>query len=1133
MAVFVAAVLLFGTSTQSVAAKGDDKEDTLPLATSETLTIATDRVTWMSVDAAPDDQRLVIEALGNLYLVPMAGGEAEPLSVSNAFDSQPRFSPDGNHVAFISDRSGSDEVWLVDLASREFRKLSKTSDRTEMASPEWTPDGQHVVVSRSTFELRTYELWMYPLDGGDKGVQITKAKPKSNTPPNTRHNAMGATFDPTGRYVYYARKRGGFAYDVRLPLWQIARRDLQLGREDVLTSAPGSAFRPAISPNGELLVYGTRYAQKTGLRVRNLVTGADDWLAYPVERDDQESRFTRDLLPGYAFTGDGRSIVTAIDGQLSRIDLASRDISVVPVDLTIEQPVARRLDFKRRIGRGPVKGRILAHPQLSPDGSRLAFTAFSRVYVYDLDRGKAAPVSPEDLPAAFPAWSPNGRELVYTTWDGSQGHIYRQRPRANARARAVTRAPGYYMHPLWSRDGKEVIAVRGSAQARLARQNGFGPVVGSDLVRMTVGDGATTVIMSSQGLSRPHFGPEEDRIYLQANGGPIPGKAPQGLVSVRLDGTDRRNHVTVAGPGIYSQSEDAGAQTLNIAPDGEHVLFKFAEQLYVTRPVPFLPNQKLKLGAPNLPLARLTDVGVDAAFFESDSRTVHWMVGNRFYSRALDTLEFGEADEKEEEEEEKEREHENANEEKAAASDAVESAAQADDSDDDGDADTEEAVSEPLKEAHEDVRFVDIDVYLPRHRPEGTLVLTGATAITMADTAVIDDAVIVIEQDRIAAIGPRGDVAIPDSATVIDVAGKFIAPGFIDTHAHFRTARQVSEPVNWSFLANLAYGVTTGMDVQPTTIDLLDAKDRVDAGLMLGPRAFSTGPGVFNNNAFKSKDQALAVLRRYKEHYRVHTIKAYLSGSRKQRQWVIQAADELQLMPTTEGGLDMKLNLTHIIDGFSGLEHALPLPHIQRDVVEFVARSGIAYTPTLLVTYGGPSGENHFFTTETPYEDEKLRRFMPYPFLAAKTLRRNWFHPLEYVTADVAASARKIVEQGGRVGVGAHGQLQGLGYHWELWALTSGGFSNATALELATITGAKMLGLADDIGSLAEGKLADLVVLNSNPLDDIRHTQDLAFVVKGGDMYEAETLNQVWPQSRPLQDMWWWRIAPETTLAAE
>jgi hypothetical protein len=406
-------------------------------------------------------------------------------------------------------------------------------------------------------------------------------------------------------------------------------------------------------------------------------------------------------------------------------------------------------------------------------------------------------------------------------------------------------------------------------------------------------------------------------------------------------------------------------------------------------------------------------------------------------------------------------------------------------------------------------------------------VLKGATVITMAeDASPLEKATVVIRDDRVVYVGDEAGAEIPDDAHRVDASGMFILPGFVDTHAHYRPLRRILDDNNWAFLANLAYGVTTGLDVQPSTTDILAYEDLIDAGLMIGPRALSTGPGIFSNNEFTSVDHAEAVLRRYKDHYGVRNLKSYLAGDRKQRQYIVQAAERLRLMPTTEGGLDMKLDLTHVIDGFSGNEHNLPLVNLYRDTVELVARSGIGYTPTLLVSYGGPWAENYFYTRESPYRDSKLRRFMPANTIAGRTQRIPWFLEEEFTFPALARQAAKIIRAGGRVGVGAHGQLQGLGYHWEMWALASGGLTPLEVLTAATRHGAGMIGVDEDIGTIEAGKLADLVVLRRDPLEDVRNTTEIEYVVKGGELFEAETLDKLWPEKVPLPDQWWWDSGP-------
>ena len=378
---------------------------------------------------------------------------------------------------------------------------------------------------------------------------------------------------------------------------------------------------------------------------------------------------------------------------------------------------------------------------------------------------------------------------------------------------------------------------------------------------------------------------------------------------------------------------------------------------------------------------------------------------------------------------------------------------------------------------------------------------------------------------RIAAVGPSDQVGVPADADRFDVAGQYVLPGFVDTHAHFRPLRRVLDTDNWGFLANLAYGVTTALDVQPSTPDVLAYQDLIDAGLMIGPRALSTGPGIFSNNEFRSAEHTEAVLRRYRDHYGVRNLKAYLAGTRQQRQWIVQAAKALKLMPTTEGALDMKLDLTHVLDGFMGNEHNFPVLDLHADTVELVARSQLAYTPTLLVNYGGPWAESYFYTRESPHRDAKLRRFTPGNVIARRTLRGPWFADSEYTFTRFAQEAAKILRAGGRVGVGSHGQLQGLAFHWEIRALGTA-FTNVEALTAATRGGAEIIGVAQDVGTVAPGKLADLVVLRSDPLVDLRNTEDISMVIKNGELFAAETLDKLWPQKEALPRQWWWDQDP-------
>ena len=222
-----------------------------------------------------------------------------------------------------------------------------------MVSPAWTPDGQYIVVSKSRPpEPGTFGLFMYHRDGGT-GVRIGPAPPPQpgpdaqGPPPPPPTNKMGAVVSPDGRFIYYTQRTGTFTYNARFPLWQIYRHDRETGDASQVTNAQGSAMRPALSPDGKWMVYGTRHKTQTGLRVRNLETGAERWLAYPVTRDDQESRASRDTLPRYDFMPDGKSLIVPIGGKLQRIDFATGEARADSVHRARCRPRSRRASTRR------------------------------------------------------------------------------------------------------------------------------------------------------------------------------------------------------------------------------------------------------------------------------------------------------------------------------------------------------------------------------------------------------------------------------------------------------------------------------------------------------------------------------------------------------------------------------------------------------------------------------------------------------------------------------------------------------------------------------------------------------------------------------------------------------------------
>ena len=1095
----IAAAILSFALAVPVAQEAEDSADSpdLPLEPARTLSLDTDEGTWISVDVSPDGETIVFDLLGDLYTIPFAGGDATPLTEGMAYDSQPRYSPDGSRVVFVSDRDGSENLWLIDVASQATRQVTN-APANNYESPEWLPDGDYLVAAVGAGALaggdrRNPKLWMWHVEGGT-GIQLIEE-------PGSRR-ITGPAPTPDGRHIWFAQRERLWQYNAIFPQYQLAVYDRETGEQYVRTSRYGSAFRPTISPDGAWLVYGTRHEDQTGLRLRELASGDERWLAYPIQRDDQESVAGADVLPGMSFTPDSSEVVVSYGGKIWRVPIAE-DAEPVPVpfrvqaelgigpELAFEYPVDDRVRF-------PVRQIRDAAP--SPDGTTLAFAALDRLYVRPISDGEPRRLTDLDLVEAQPAWSPDGGWIAFVTWSAEDGgHLYKVRADGSAPTVRLSTRSAIFQHPAWSPDGERLVAIQGPVRSFREAARQTAPGASANIVSVPAAGGDWTLVAPTDGRTFPHTTTDPDRIFLYHR--------EDGLVSIRWDGTDEKAHVKVNGPAPPGGGDPAPASLVLMAPSGDRALAQVRLDLY-TLAVPYVGGETpvVSVASParaSVPVRKLTEVGGQFPAWNAGGRRAHWSIGNAHFIYDLD--------------------------EAKAAEEAARAAEEAE----------EDAAGEENAPTYEPVE-IRVPVDAIRDIPNGYGVLRGGRVITMRGDEIVANADVVVQGNRILGVGRRGSVEFPDFARIIEVPGTTIVPGFVDTHAHMRPSFGVHKTQPWTYLANLAYGVTTTRDPQTGTTDVLTYGDLVETGDIVGPRIYSTGPGVFNAEQIEDLDHAQRVLQRYSEYYDTQTIKMYMSGNRQQRQWIVMAAKEQGLLPTTEGGLDMKYDLEMIIDGYPGLEHSFPIFPLYRDVVNLAAETRVAYTPTLLVSYGGPFGENWFFTRENPHDDPKLRRFIPHGELDRLTRRRGagvdagpggWFREEEYVFRQHAEGVKAIVEAGGVAGVGSHGQLQGLGYHWELWAMQSGGLSEHDALRVATALGAEAIGLDGDLGSIVPGKLADLVVLEADPLDDIRNTNRIRYVMKNGRLYDGDTLDERWPRERPLGKPAWLGDDPSSPSA--
>lgn len=1016
------------TGADSAARRG--RPDLGPMRTIE---FETERGTWMSLDVSPDGRTILLDLLGDLYTLPIAGGQATLLMGGRDWDQMPRYSPDGRRIAFISDRDGAMNLWIANADGSSPKQLSR--ERVDpLRSPIWSPDGLYVIAHRSG---RTSGFFAYHVDGGS-GFRFVSG------------NGAGPALSPDGRFFFYSASAG------------LTRLDRETGDSIRLTHGSGGGYRPVVSPDGRYVAYGRMRDATTALHLRDLATGADRVLA---PRITPRASGNQDELPGYAFTPDGRSIILSIDGGLRRIAVADGRQEVIPFRARVSQQVAHLIPAEGRVEDGPLTARVIRWPSLSPDGSQLVYSALGKLYIQTLPGGTPRRLTTSPDREYTPTFSPDGRWIAYTTWsDSALGHLHLIAP-DGSRGRTLTTVPGRYTNPTWSRDGSRIALVRGSGVELRGGLTDDEPYV--DIVWLEVASGGAP----QKVISAPYrpgfalryfpvvtFSPDGTRLFFtERSAGGADGQRTT-LASVRLDGTDKKGHLRFV-----------PVDEVIPSPDGKHVAFARRENIVVV-PLPAYTSTPIDIafdGGP-VPVRKLTTEG--GVFVQwHDATTLGWSFLDRYYRQRLDQ----------------------------ARPDTIGRAV----------------------------------VTAPRAAPGGTIAFTNARIITMRGREVIPSGTVVVTGNRITAVGPAGSTAVPAGARVINARGKTIVPGLVDVHAHMHYASMEFHPQQkWEYLAQLAYGVTTTFDPSAHNLDVFPQYEMVETGEMVGPRIYSTGDVIYGNESvfpvvyepIASLEDARRVVRRYRGYGPV-MLKQYMQPRRDQRQWLAQAAREVGVPLTSEGAADMVLDLTMVLDGYNAVEHSLPIA-IHDDVIQLVARAGTHYTPTLVVAYGGPSVELYFHNQGDYHDDPKLRRFTPEAQLD-RWRRYQRIPDDEWHFKTIAEGAAAIARAGGMVTLGAHGQLQGLGTLWELYGLAMGGTAPMEVLRQSTLTGAEKIGLARDLGSLEVGKLADLLVLDADPLADLRHLERLRYVMKNGLLYDAASMTQVWPTWQPLQRFFW--MSPE------
>lgn len=1014
----------------------------------------TDEGTWMAVDVSPDGKWIVFDLLGDIYIMPAAGGEAKLLAGGPAYESQPRFSPDGKRISFTSDRDGIDNIWIMNVDGSKPQQVTKEKER-QVNNAVWTPDGQYLVGRkhyRNTRSLGAGEMWLYHVSGGT-GLQMTKRR-------NWEQDAGEPALSPDGRYLYYSEDvspGGGFQYnkDPYGIIYVIQRLDRETGKTEQYIRRAGGSVRPQPSPDGKTIAFVRRVGLKSVLFLYDVESGKETPIYDNLDHDQQEAWAIFGVYPGFSWTPDNRSIVIWAKGKLWRIDVRTKQATSIPFKVKARHTITEAVRFGQTVAPDSFDVKMLRWVTVSPDEKSVVYSALGKLWIRSLPRGIPRRVTRDEKNLElYPSFSPDGKWLVYSTWnDTDMGAIQKVRVDGGGQMK-LTPTRGTYVEPAFSRDGTKIV---------------YRKIGGNDLrgylysketgIYWVPADGGKPSFITDEG-SRPMFTQSGDRVFLFSREG-----EKTALVSIGLAGEHRRVHFT-----------SDNAQELVPSPDEKWVGLVERYQGYIA-PFP-VTGQPVSIGpaTTDYPIRRVTRDAANYLSWSADSKRLYWSLGPELFVRDLtNTFSFVEG-----------------------AKDSV--------------------------QEKPDTVGVPIGFRSATDAPPGVVALVGATVISMNGNEVVPNATIVVERNRIRAIGPSATTAIPSGAKRVDVSGTYIMPGIIDVHAHANFG-DWSPLMNWRYYANLAYGVTTMHDPSASTDFVFANSEMIKAGLMVGPRVYSTGTILYGaEGSFKAVinnfEDAMAHLRRLKA-VGAFSVKSYNQPRRDQRQQIIEAARALRMMVVPEGGSTFFWNMTMILDGHTGIEHNIPIAPIYRDVIELISHSKTGLTPTLIVNYAGLSGEYYWYQTTKVWENQRLLKYTPREIIDARSRRRQMANEDDYHYIETSKALKRVLDAGGKVQLGAHGQLQGLGAHWELWMLQQGGMTTMEAIRCATLYGAQYLGLDNDLGSLMPGKLADLIVMEKNPLENIRNSESIRYVMVNGRLYDADTMDEIGTQSRKRGKFWW------------
>ncbi|ACT60201.1 amidohydrolase family protein [Hirschia baltica] len=1051
---------------------------------------------WMSLDISPDGKWIAFDLLNDIYIMSAEGGEAKAILSGPATQKSPQFSSDGKTLAYISDASGHDNIWTASVKGKKRKQIS-FEERDIISSPAWSPSDEAIIaVVREPEASKVYSSTIreYYVDGSEPKHMVDA--------PGGRRDVQEPRYSPDGEYLYYTQRVGGDHYvyvNTGLKNFNVMRAPLKIDMEKLKSKGhydagrendgrgkkrklhhkrkPGHLARPYISgfgsattaevsPDGQKIAFIRRHKAQTVLFTFDTETRRQTPVYSELSRDLQSDYLPQEhYYPSYAWFPDNRHIAIWSKGKILRIDMENGDASTIPFKLTSKHEIQPPIRVQQDLAPETVDVKTIRNPVWIADDKIVVFRALSKLWQKDLTNN--TPITAftgEDKSEFEPALSFDRDELVYVSWDDETGSELRYRDLKTGQETVLVSTPGTIRDPVFSHSGK-LLAYR--IMPADPSMSAPGPEAG--IYTYTFETEEIDFVEEADKLLQ--FSKDDSKLYYIGAGRGRDKK--EGLFSVSLNGENQEEHA-------YTTSYNV--RDLDISPDEKWLAFKDNNDLFIA---PFKKSDEAwevsEIDTENAKM--IAPLGGYDLSWSNDGLTLRWTFGPTICEINLPA--------------------------KAEAT-------------------------------------CDLDLGFSVEAPEekGLFAFVGGRVIPI-EGDVIENGVVVVEGNKIKLFGRQEDVAIPDEAQIVDITGKTIMPGFLDAHGHIDCCYgvDVMPQKHAGRYAALAYGVTTNFD--PYSNDQLsyEAGEMTAAGQLVGPRWFSSAQvihgvegrwgGVYHE--FNSLDEARDIMTLRKA-MGPSVLKTYKFPSRQKRQWLVKAAREAGYMVDAEGAGQFYTNISMLLDGHTNLEHNLPVDTYYKDLQELFKASEVSATPTLIVVFGALFGENYIYQNFEFDDEVKIKNFVPdvnnsyNPITGAggAPLHVRCMHSIKASDTvydvgfrSVARTYAELDRQGVPVNVGSHGQVSGLAIHWEMILMAQGGMTPERILRAATINGARSFGLDHQLGSIKEGKLADLIVLDENPLENIENTNSVSMTMINGRLFDAETMQEIGPDAKPRSKFYW------------